>query len=617
MLRPLLIALALAPALGPAPARAQEPAPPPPDAVALDAGWEFRFDPADAGRREGWQRPGSTDPGAWTSGIELPHAIAPEPLDRNFGGTVAWYRLRFEAPAEPGDRAWAIHFGQIRRAGEAWLNGRPVGIVTDGYSAQEFPALGLMPGAENELVVRVDSRRRSSLREGWWNWGGLLRGASLRPLGAVRLADAAILPRLDCRRARGCRAAVIVDGVLENRTSAFVSPTVGVDLDPPGPGARATRFSTGVAALRPGERRAIRFTVAVEGAPTLWAPERPALYSGAVSVRAGGRTEDVYRQRVGLRSVSVRRGRLLLNGSRVALRGASIQEDVKGRGAALTAADNDRIVSDLKDIGADVTRAHYVLSDDLLSKLDAAGILVWSQAPVYHRDALLRSASERSRALAQVRRAVIEARRHPSVLTHSVANELSPRPDSLPGTRAFMTRAAKEVRALDPSVPVSVDLLPYPGFRFQRTHAAFDLLGINAYFGWYRGKRRHSTASIFDLAPYLRAMRRRYPRQALVITEFGAEALRGGPVTQKGSYAFQSDYVRRVLDVVDAAGFIDGAIYWTLAEFAVKPRWDGGVRDPGAAVDPIHNKGLIDYEGGKKPAWAVAKERFERTELYR
>ena len=77
-----------------------------------------------------------------------------------------------------------------------------------------------------------------------------------------------------------------------------------------------------------------------------------------------------------------------------------------GHGAALTSDDMDRIVSDLKDLGANVTRAHYLLSDRLLSKLDRAGIMVWNEAPIWQRDFLLRYPSQRARAELTVQRTV-------------------------------------------------------------------------------------------------------------------------------------------------------------------------------------------------------------------
>ena len=71
-----------------------------------------------------------------------------------------------------------------------------------------------------------------------------------------------------------------------------------------------------------------------------------------------------------------------------------------------------------------------------------------------------------------------------------------------------------------------------------------------------------------------------------------------------------------MLDIVEQRPFVGGAIYWTLREFAVKPDWDGGAKRP-VARDSIHNKGLINYAGRRKPAWDVAASDFASTPLYR
>ena len=152
-----------------------------------------------------------------------------------------------------------------------------------------------------------------------------------------------------------------------------------------------------------------------------------------------------------------------------------------------------------------------------------------------------------------MRDTVLAARSHPSVITHSVANELSVIPDKVRGTRLFLDAARRLTRDLDPTLPTSVDLLSYPGYPTQRTYQRFDMLGINSYFGWYPGKENHSTANVADLGPYLRNMRRMYRRAALVLTEFGAESTMEGPPNVKETFAFQEAYVRRVLDIVEGA----------------------------------------------------------------
>ena len=121
-------------------------------------------------------------------------------------------------------------------------------------------------------------------------------------------------------------------------------------------------------------------------APELWKPEDPKLYSSRIVLRDRGAVQQVDRRSVGLRSVTVKRGLLYLNNRRIKLAGASIHEDMPGSGAALTPADMDRIVADLKEVGANVTRSHYLLNEGLLERLDRAGIMVWNQAPIWQRD---------------------------------------------------------------------------------------------------------------------------------------------------------------------------------------------------------------------------------------
>jgi beta-galactosidase len=590
--RRLLVPLALALlALAPAAARAEVRG-----SVPFSQGWEF------ADQAEGpWQT------------VDVPHVMDPDPTSAVWAGRVAWYRLRFQGPKTAPGHAWAIRFDQVRRRAEVFLNGREIGTNSDPYTPFTLPARGLQPGKENVLVVRVDNRRTPGWREGWWNWGGITRAVHLVPRGRVELRDTGLLSEVSCDGV--CRAQVRLDTWLTNRTGEPVRPVVAVRLQ--GPDGTPSQRTMRVRTVAPGETARVQFGIPVEH-PELWTPERPALYAATVQARIGRRVEHAEQSRVGLRTVTVDRGRLQLNGRQLDLRGTSIQEDVAGRGPALTDADIEETVRELKAVGANVTRAHYLLDERLLDRLDEEGILVWSQAPVYHRDMQLKTRAGRSFELGAVRRTVLEARNHPSVITHSVANELSPRPDVMHSTGAFLNTAREVAEDLDPSVPASVDVLAWPGFPKQRIYDRFDLLGLNSYFGWYQGDEGHETGNLADLEPFLRKARRYYSRQALVMTEFGAEATMDGPADLKETYSFQAQYVDANLSLIERLGFMSGAIYWTLREFAVKPDWDGGAERTDVERDAIHNKGLIDYKTGeRKPAWDVAASHFAQTPLYR
>ncbi|MGH2841613.1 MAG: glycoside hydrolase family 2 TIM barrel-domain containing protein, partial [Solirubrobacteraceae bacterium] len=410
-----------------------------------------------------------------------------------------------------------------------------------------------------------------------------------------------------------CHWSVLVDGWLENPTHTAQQPSVALALR--SPDGTVSRGTATPRTVHPGERLRVRFIVPVRGDAKLWSPDEPQLYAATVTTRSGDRVAQLDRERVGLRAVEVRHGTLYLNDRALDLRGASIQEDFPGRGPALTDADIANTMAELKALGANVTRAHYLLDERLLDRFDEEGILVWNQAPVYHRDRQLKTPGERSHELDVLRRTILAARNHASVITHSTANELTAVPDERRTTRVWMLNAAQLARDLDPTLPVSIDVLSYPGIDKQRTYDAYDMIGINSYYGWYEGKRERSTADMGDLAPYLRAMNAKYPRHALVITEFGAEATEEGPADRKQTYAFQAEYIKRYLDIVDRLGFMNGAIYWTAREFAVKPDWDGGAHPD--VRDGIHNKGLISYDGKVKPAFSAAQQAFKATPLYR
>ena len=454
----------------------------------------------------------------------------------------------------------------------------------DPYAPFTLPALGLRPGKVNELVVRVVNRKHALPREGWWNWGGITRPVRLIPHGPVVLNDLAVMPSLTCSGADACTTPIVK---VRGRLVGSPGPaSVTVSLRSPSGGTTSHTFNTR-------SRGNVAFDFPLSGKPDLWSPDHPALYSTTVTTTIAGHTAQVDKLDTGIRSLQVIGGLLYLNGRRLQLRGASIEEDMPGRGPALQPSDIAQIVVELKAVGADVTRAQYGLSDELMSALDRAGILLWNQAPIYHRDVELRRPEGRAAAMAQVRHNVLAARNHACLLANSIDNEPVSVPDHRPGTRQFLFRAGKIARRLDPITPTAVDIAVKTNIPFQRSYTWFDLLGLNSYFGWYTGRTGTSIANFADWEPTLEAIHKSYPSQGLLVTEFGAEASFHGPVWQKGTFEFQADYLSKSLDIVDRTPFLGGAIYWTLREFAVKPHWDGGASLPVAMRSSLHHKGLL------------------------
>jgi beta-glucuronidase len=553
--------------------------------------------------------------GPWQP-ARVPSVFDTRALPSLYPGGVRSYRVSFTGPRTPRGFGWLLRFESVRRKATVFLNGHRVGTGGDPYTPFTVPARGLRPSKRNRLLVVVDGRKNPELPEGWWNWNGIVRPVTLVPAGPAHIEDLGTMSRVRCRGpARHCRAELLLDGMLERRGARRIRPSLDVRLR--APGGRVTRRSFQLPAQR-AERRRVELSMRVP-APRLWSPDAPRLYRAVFTLRDGDRVVQRDRRRIGLRSVQVKRGHLWLNNRRIQLRGASIHEDMPGSGAALTGADMDRIVADLKDLGANVTRAHYLLNDRLLDRLDRAGIMVWNEAPIWQRDAgahLLWQPRERERALRTVRRTVTAARSHPSVLTHSVANELTFTPDAKPGTRRFLLAAQAQARDIDPTVPISVDIKGRPGYGEQFTYHSFDMIGLNQYFGWYRW-----VADFSLLEPYIYELRDDYPGKAIVMTEWGSEGrpeLADAPPDLKGGYPFQTFHAQRTLDVIDRSPVLSGAIYWTLREFEIYPGWMGGAgrRPPEFEPNTRHQKGLITYDGVRKPAYYLVRDRFRATPLY-
>jgi beta-glucuronidase len=330
-------------------------------------------------------------------------------------------------------------------------------------------------------------------------------------------------------------------------------------------------------------------------------------------VNESGRSVGRYTTHTGIRSLRVNSlGRMLLNGREVNLRGASVHEDSLRRGAALSPFQMRNLVGQLRALGADLTRSHYPLHPYILELADRYGILVWSEIPVFRMASrLFANAEVRAKALRMLRDEIERDRNHPSVAVWSIGNENASRPGT--GLKTYIRHAIRTARELDPTRLVGLATSGFPTVERQSIYGELDALGINDYFGWYNGPRG-TIADRNQLPPYLDRLHADYPRQALFVTEFGAEASRAGPITDKGTYEFQSEFLQFHLGVFAARPFVNGALIWNLRDFRVRPGWIGGNPTP---RPPVNQKGLIDDYGRRKPAFEPVRQIFRSTGPYR
>jgi beta-glucuronidase len=578
----------------------------------LGGEWLFRLDTAGVGLNQGFQRQTArvgwaptTVPNAWNAGDNSVASML---------GTVGWYRKDFRLPDERRRLDWIVRFESVNYRAKIWLNGKPIGRNTGAFLPFElrFPRSVLKRGATNRLVIRVDNRRRAtdfppsgeapdgSPGGGWWNYGGLLREVYLQRVDDVDIRSVLVRPLLACR---GCDAAIVVRVVVRN----FSSRTLPVRLT-------GTYGRSGLALgtkLVPARAFATFATRVRIPKPRLWSPASPSLYRVALRVATRGRKLVGYELMSGIRSIKVVDGRLMLNFEPMHFRGVGLHEDDPKMGFAIDSARRRQIVAQVKELGATVIRSHYPLHPELHELADREGILIWSEIPVYGlKTKNFKKLEVRRLAARELEQNILANGNHPSVMLWSLGNELSSRPG--PTQADYIRRAVTQAHALDPTRPVGIAVAGYPAAGCRPQYAPLDVVGVGEYFGWYPGPNGQ-LADREILPEFLDQLRTCYPHKGIVIDEFGAEANRSGPVEEKGTYEYQQDFVNYHLGVFASKPWLSGAIYWTIQEFRVRPNWDGGNPRPDA---PIHAKGLLHFDGTKKPAWFDVQRLYAATRQY-
>jgi len=360
--------------------------------------------------------------------------------------------------------------------------------------------------------------------------------------------------------------------------------------------------------------------------PRLWQPGRPELYPMTVTAEEDDETRAAYRLRFGVRKLETARGGvILLNGRRLNARGASIHEDDMKEGGALSQRTRSLLVSRLRDLGATITRSHYPLHPAFLEAFDKYGILYWVDAPVYQipnsffNETAVRVAAKRAVGLT-VRNNI----NHASIMTWALANEPAGNRSELgivgQGLARFIEDGAAEVRGLDDTRFVSIDRQSRVGESpTSSVYRALDVLGVNEYFGWYDSYKAdlvRPPTTTGELSGYLDEVHAANPNLPLMITEFGAEAVRDGPASQPGSRQFQRRFVVDHLRIHASKEYVAGSIHWALRDFRVDPTWVGGAPSDWS-TPPWNNKSLIEEFNERKPVYFEMRKRWRTTRALR
>ena len=440
--------------------------------TSLDGAWEFALD-----RDARCAHPGEV---TWEHSIEVP--FSPETPRSGIGETgyfqACWYRRTLAVPAlEPGERL-LLHFGAVDHAASIWIDGAQVATHEGGYTPFTVDLTRSLRGQDSlELVVRAADDphdlckprgKQDWLREPHSIWyprtSGIWQTVWLERVPAVSIGGlrwSSNLTRWEID------VSVQIHGAFRPGLRLRLRLQVGEQL-----------LADDLCQLTPPEpyRRTARPPPATDDARTSLrgSPETPTLIDARVELQdADGTVLDAVDSYTAIRTISVERDQIVLNGRPIKLR--MVLDQGYWPDTGMTAPDDAALRRDVelaRAMGFNGVRKHQKIEDPrYLYWADRLGLLVWAEMPSAYR--FTRPAIQRlvSEWMAVLERDVS----HPCIIAWVPFNESWGVPN-LPDNQAerhYVQALYHLTRTLDPTRPV----IGNDGWESVTT----DIIGIHDY----------------------------------------------------------------------------------------------------------------------------------------
>jgi beta-glucuronidase len=534
--------------------------------------WDFQTDPDHTGEQGQWfnglpqARPIAV-PGSWNEQYEDLFNY----LD------LAWYVTRTYVPASWKGQRIFIRVGSANYHGTVYVNGTKVGEHEGGHLPFAFEISNLIKwDAANVIAVSVENELKPTRVPAgnmttalglaasfprttfdFFPFAGIHRPVVLYSLPQTHIEDITVVTGI-----------ASADGTVQvtARLNAAVTAQGTVTLTGSAEPVRADlAFQNGVA----------QATLAVPQAH-LWSDKDPYLYELTVATDSDRCTLPV-----GIRTIAVDGGRILLNGQPVHLNGFGRHEDfiASGKGLNLPLLVKDYQL--MRWTGANSYRtSHYPYSEEEMQMADREGFLIIDEIPAvslqFENDE--NAAIRLRQCLQQIDELIARDKNHPSVVMWCVANE--PMPSSLnlstlgaatsadPSAargKQFLDTLLAHARDLDSTRLVTlVTVMGGP----QEWMEHCDVICMNRYWGWYVLGGELDKAMV-SLEKELDGVWEMW-HKPIIMTEFGADTMAGmhGHPTVMWTEEYQADYIRGHLEVAGRKEYVAGMQVWNFADFA-------------------------------------------------
>ncbi|MED4128358.1 glycoside hydrolase family 2 protein [Shouchella miscanthi] len=533
----------------------------------LNGQWAFGFDDENVGLKQ-----------RWFQGDKLNRTIAvPFTYETKQSGIqdeqfhpVVWYERHITIAKENQKKQVLLHFQASDYKTTVWINGCFAGEHEGGYTSFSFDMTPYLVEAQTQqITVRVEDSMSMDQPRGKQRWIGENFGCwYVQTTGIWQSVWVEYVSKQHLNK-------VDIQPDLDEQAVSFAydlrGGVTGVEIETiiTFKGYEVRRFS-----LTP-EREETLFKVDLASAihewrVAVWSPEQPNLYEVAFVVRKDGQEVDRVQSYFGLRKISIKNGRVLLNNRPIYQK--LILDQGYWKDSHLTPPSFEALEEDIdaiKALGFNGIRKHQKIEDERFYALcDQKGLLVWAEMPSsysYSRKAV--------KAFTEEWLDVVEQLAHyPSIVTWVPFNESWGVGQIFTNTQqqAFTESIYYGTKAIDATRPVIVN----DGWE----HTVSDIITLHDYeeFADRLVQRYEDQNAVLGNAyphnndKYAFAEGYQYKGQPVIISEYGGIAF----TTEDGwGYGNQvkseKDFLARyesITDAIKALPYVSGYCYTQITD---------------------------------------------------
>ena len=541
----------------------------------------------------GWDK--KTLPGVENA---LTEATAPGGLFPEIYNDGIWYRKTFTLDAANNGKFIKLMFYAVNYVCDIWINDKYVGYHEGGYTPFAFDVSSFLKyGSSNVIAIRVDNIAWGSRKDiipynqvDWFNYAGVIHDIYLEVSDPVSVTRTNIISKdvdgnieatiiLNNKKSSSVNISATVKVyeaavTISNIQSEYAKDLIGSEAVITGTNQKSVNVNSSSVSVWKANLKIAN--------PKLWSMKTPNLYIMKVTLMDGSTILDEYYTQFGIRTVSTKDGKFLLNNKIMLLTGVARHEEHPDYGRSVP---KSIIYSDLvtiKNLNAVYLRtAHYPNHLYTYLMADRLGIAIMEEIPLWQWDTQdVCDIQNLNRKIHQqmFREMVFKDYNRPSVVMWSTSNECHLNGG---GRLVYHNLIKDDLRSNydDGRLLTQSAAADNPGAT-DISQTMLDVAGWTIYFGIFYGKSGSYLGPTFSFVNDAKAA---FPTKPIMDTEFGYWSSENGStegeqvnVLNQTFNAFKFNFPYDASGILSPDGNLMGTTWWCVFDwYQYKPKKSG------------------------------------------